>query len=355
MADRIKAKAALDAVINKSRIHLYKPIQIAEILYRDRVIKDVNLLNLDDYKNRSKHWRDNICTILLGRTCTSSAKFQDALFDETEIPPVLIDILGKENRRTNGGVEAYIYSRFTNKYNQLAKALNFCLNTTKENFNVKQFIESFWQEPGLKRSLDKIYEIIVYALFSTLIDILNLQVEISVSKDHFNILDEFTDFAQMVMCLDFSKPSYIQDAKVYRIGVTNAADRGLDMYANWGPAIQIKHLSLDVELAKNIINSVSSDKVVIVCKDAERDVIVSLLTQIGWRNHIQSIITENNLINWYEKALRGKYADKIGDELIIRLCNEISREFPPVDNIPEIIKDRRYENVLKDDFWKVIE
>lgn len=160
----------------------------------------------------------------------------------------------------------------------------------------------------------------VYALFSTLVDALNLQVEISMDESNFNILAEFSDFAKMVMCLDFSNPSYIQDAKVYRVGVTNAADRGLDMYSNWGPAIQIKHLSLDVELAKNIVESISSDKVVIVCKDAERDVIVSLLTQIGWRNHIQSIVTESNLICWYEKALRGKYAEQIGDELIIRLC-----------------------------------
>ena len=35
MPNRVQAKAALDAVIKKSRVHLYKPIQIAEILYRD--------------------------------------------------------------------------------------------------------------------------------------------------------------------------------------------------------------------------------------------------------------------------------------------------------------------------------
>lgn len=37
----------------------------------------------------------------------------------------------------------------------------------------------FWAEAGLKRSIDKVYEIIVYALFSTLIDTLELKVEIS--------------------------------------------------------------------------------------------------------------------------------------------------------------------------------
>lgn len=350
MPDRIQAKAALDAVIRKSRIHLYKPIQIAEILYRDRVFHDINLLQLEDYRSKSRHWRDDVCRVLLGRVCTSSAKFQDDLFNETAIPPVLINELGKENRRTNGGVEAYIYSRFTNKHDQMAAALNYCLNSKKETFQVKKFIDSFWNEPGLKRSLDKIYEIVVYALFSTLVDALGLKVEISVDESKFDILEEFSDFAQKVMCLDFSNPSYIQDAKVYRVGVTNAADRGLDMYSNWGPAIQIKHLSLDVELAKSIVDSVSTDKVIIVCKDAERDVILSLLTQIGWCNHIQSIVTENNLIDWYEKALRGKYAEQLGNEIIIRLCGEIAEEFPSVDTIPDIIKDRHYEKVKTDDF-----
>lgn len=74
------------------------------------------------------------------------------------------------------------------------------------------------------------------------------------------------------------------------------------MYSNWEPAIQIKHLSLDISLAESIVNGVSSDRIVIVCKDAEKDVIVSLLSQIGWRSHIQSIVTENDLIKWYEKS-----------------------------------------------------
>ncbi|UKI45865.1 MAG: HaeII family restriction endonuclease [Phocaeicola vulgatus] len=72
------------------------------------------------------------------------------------------------------------------------------------------------------------------------------------------------------------------------------------MYSNWEAAIQIKHLSLDISLAESIVNGVSSDRIVIVCKDAEKDVIVSLLSQIGWRSHIQSIVTENDLIKWYE-------------------------------------------------------
>ena len=46
---------------------------------------------------------------------------------------------------------------------------------------------------------------------------------------------------------------------------------------------------------------------------------------------------------------------QIGDELIIRLCGEIAEEFPSVDTIPDIIKNRHYEKVETDDFWKVVE
>lgn len=72
-------------------------------------------------------------------------------------------------------------------------------------------------------------------------------------------------------------------------------------------------MSLDVELAKDIVDSVSSDSVVIVCKDAEL----------------------------------------LGDDLICRLCGEIAQEFPSVNAIPEIIGNRHYENVVFDKFWTI--
>ena len=351
MLTKIDAKNALDKIISKSRVHFYKPIQIAEILYKIRTEKNINPLNLESYRNESKHWRDEITIQLLGRKCTSSARFQDDLFNENAIPPQILKILSDENIKNFGAVEAYIYKKFTGKHNQLANALNYCKNSTKENFSVEKFINLFWNEPGLRRSIDKIYEIIVYALFSVLTEILQIKIEISIAEKNFEVLNEFEDFSKKVMNLDIENPVYIQDAKIFRVGVTNAADRGLDMYSNFGVAIQIKHLSLDENLAEDIVGNVSSDRIIIVCKDAEQKIILSLLNQIGWRSKIQSIVTEKNLIDWYEKALRGKFSKIIGDKLLENLCNEIAEEFPSVAELPEILSSRHYEKIFND-FWK---
>ena len=345
MCKPLDAKKALDNLIQKSRVHLYKPIQIAEILYHARVDGNLDLLDLEQYRTISKKWRDDICIHLLGRVCTSSSKFQDNLFDDNAIPPKLLNILGQENERTKGGVEAYIYNGFASRRLQLSKALNYCLSATKETFKVKEFIDSFWNEPGLKRSIDKIYEIVVYSLFNTIVDSLELKVEVSINTEKKYLLEEFQDFTQKIMCIDTENPVFTQLAKIHRVGVTNAADRGLDMYSNWGPAIQIKHLTLDEDLASEIVSGISSDRIIIVCKDAEKRIIVSLLSQIGWKSRIQSIVTESDLIEWYHKALRGNYSDELGDKLLQTLIDEISEEFPSVSNDLSILTERHYEKL----------
>ncbi|MBQ3447016.1 MAG: HaeII family restriction endonuclease [Synergistaceae bacterium] len=309
-----EAREALDRLIRKSRIHFYKPI-------------------------------DEISSELFGRVCTSSSRFQDNLFDQNAIPPEVLQVLGSVNRETGGSIEAYIYGRFMDRHSQLRQALDYCNSSSPGTFSVKKFIDSFRNEPGLKRSLDKVYEIIVYALFSALAEAVNLRVEVSADESKSGILSEFGDFAEKVMRLTPDCLSRSEPARIYRAGTTNAADRGIDIYSSWGAVIQVKHLRLDEELAEDIAGNISSDRVIIVCRDADKGIILSLLTQIGWRSHIQSIITEDELVSWYGKALRGKYSDMTGEKLLSYLRSEIANEFPATDNIPRILKSRQYKGV----------
>jgi hypothetical protein len=346
-----QAKSALDRIIKISRIHLYKPIQIAEILHRDRVNQDIDLTDINTYRNTSKAWRNVITDRFVGRSSSSSAEYQEALFTKA-IPPQTLVILGEENRLKGGIIEAYIYRRFAERFTQLSSALQYCDCHDLTNFEIQSFIELFWNEPGLRRSIDKVYEIVVYALFSVLVEALEVTITISINEEKVGLLEEFADFAQMVIGLTPENHLLNLPAKIYRVGVTNAADRGLDMYANFGMAIQIKHLSLTPELAENIVGSVTADRIIIVCRDSEQALIVSLLNQIGWKAKIQSIITERDLKKWYEKALRGSFGADIGNRVLLTLKEQIVAEFPASDNkdFTEFYEDRNY-NLLTDDLW----
>lgn len=346
-----KAKTALDNLIRKSRIHFYKPIQIAEILYRHRIGELDDLSDVESYRSASKAWRDQISRSLLGSVCTSSSRFQDDLFHKTAIPPSVLSVLGAENNRTGGAVEAYIYGRFDHKHEQLRQILEYCEKTSPANFDVRTVINSFWREPGLKRSLDKVYEIIVYSLFTTIIDALELKVSIEIDRTKQSLLTEFEDFTAKVLCVDFSRPVYRQKARVFRVGVTNAADRGLDMYSNWGPAIQVKHLTLDESLANDIVGEIQSDRIVIVCKDAEKNVLVSVLQQIGWHSRIQSVVTEEDLQKWYERALRGAFATQMGSRLLATFAEQMQLEFPSTGTRSPAIDKRHYEKISDPD-WR---
>lgn len=348
-----EAKATVDKIIKKARVHLYKPIQIAEILYRDRVEKDIDLSDLSTYRNFSKKWRDVICLQFLGRTSTSSARYQDDVFNKNAVPPDALVALGKENRKNNGIVEAYIYRRFLERFNHLSGALDYADIHNKSTFQLTEFIDAFRNEAGLRRSIDKVYEIVVYALFSAIVESLDLTIKVSYNPAKSPILSEFQDFAEKVIQLDTETTSFETNAKIYRVGVTNAADRGLDMWANFGLAIQIKHISLSEKVASNIVNSISADRIVIVCKTAEQKIIVSLLSQIGWKSKIQAIITEDDLIVWYEKAMRGKFANELGDKILEIISSEIELEFPVTSgkDFENFYEERKY-HTLNNDFWE---
>lgn len=352
MVSPVDAQKALDALIAKARVHLYKPLQVAEILYRDRVFQDIDLANLDTYRNPSKRWRDEVCLRFLGRTSTSSARYQDDLFNKTAIPPEVLVELGKLNR-TAGDVEAYIYQRFAQRLSQVSIGIDYCHQHNQETFKLAEFLGLFWNEPGLRRSIDKIYEIVVYALFSALVRALGVRISVSMDISKSDIFYAFQDFAQTVLQLSPDKPQFEVEAEIYRVGVTNAADRGLDMWANFGLAIQVKHLSLTEELAENIVSPITSDRIILVCKDAEERVILSVLNQIGWKSRIQSIITESNLVTWYDKALRGKFAEQVGAALLDLIIQELETEFPAANkaDLESFMLGRGYQQLALER-WK---
>jgi hypothetical protein len=346
------AKSCLDKIIRKSRAHFYKPIQIAEVLYHHRTDPKFDLADVEKYTRESKKWRDEISQKLVGRISTSSMRYQDDVFGSNAVPPAAIKALVKINKTKGGIVEYYIYQKLRAKLSEIATALDYCAEKDYKKFQLDVFLGLFRQVPGLKRSIDKIYEIIVYALFVTLIDFLQIDIKIRSSAKAAAALNEFSDFAERVLGISAQKPEIILPAKIFRAGVANAADRGIDIYGNFGYVIQIKHLSLTEESARKAVEPIAADRVIIVCKKSEEKLLLSVLNQIGWKSKIQNIVTEEDLLAWYDRALRGKFGDRIGMHIIKKIQEQLVLEFPASQSqtIEKFFAERRYVS-QKDDFW----
>lgn len=343
MATLRDAKAALEKIIRKSRVHLYKPIQIAEILRRDRIDQDIDCLRLKTYRNPSKAWRDEVSRRLLNRVCTSSQKFQDNLFERNALLPKHIQLLATENRRTDGGIETYIYKEFAARQNMVQQQIAQLAAAEAATFDVDVFIGGFTASPGLRRSVDKAYEIVVYALFDTIVSAIGATVTIQADDSAAEILHEFEDFTTVVLGIDSENSSRTIRANLYRVGATNAADRGLDMWANFGPAIQVKHLSFTESMAEDIVGQVSADEIVIVCRDGEADGIERILRQLGFADRVRGVFTQSDLRRWYDKCLTGRHCEQLAEKLLENLRVEFHNEFPSCDALEDFLAERGYE------------
>ncbi len=349
------AKSRLDLLIRKSRVHLYKPIQIAEILYHHRMNPIFDILNLESYRNPSKAWRNQISRHLVGRVSTSSARFQDNVFEDNAMPPDYLAELVNENESSAspGIVEAYIYAQLGLRLGLLANVKAYLEEATPQTFELEQLIRLFQYEKGLRRSIDKCYEIVVYALFDTLVQALEAKVSLSVPDENLEILRDFEDFTTKVLGISAERREVSCLARLYRVGVTNAADRGLDMWANFGPAVQVRHVSLSGELVSGISSEVAANaKIVIVCQDAEQSLITHILSQSGFGSRIQGVITQSDLEKWYKKSFSTDYIELLGKPLLGQLIEEFDYEFPSTGaTLADFKAERGYNQLSLTGIW----
>lgn len=306
---------------------MYKPIQVAEILYRVRrgELSLDDLANRENYRNPSKRWRDEVTRRLVGRVSTSSQKFQDNLFDENAVPPRFLRQLAEINSQHGGIVERYIYQQFAGRLKIVFKVRQY-LQASREQFSIEEFLSHFGAEDALKRSVDKAYEIAVYALFNAVLEELRVSVEIAVDPTNLSQHPEFADLVNLLLGLSEETSRRSMNARLFRTGVANAADKGIDMWANFGPVVQVKHITLSADIAEDVADDTTADEIVIVCRDAEAETIERVALQLGRR--VKGIIQESHLINWYRAAFAPKYAHSLGAKVIGNLLREFDEEFP---------------------------
>ena len=126
---------------------------------------------------------------------------------------------------------------------------------------------------------------------------LKVNVTVAIQNPEQELIQDFSKIFIRCSNLHPSKTSISFPASLYRGGVTNAADRGLDMISNFGPAIQVKHLTLKEDLAEDIVEGIAAERIVVVCTQAEQNVINRIMKQVGLAEKIQGFVTLDDLNN----------------------------------------------------------
>jgi|GEM_PF-1116214 len=346
-----EAKQEIDTMINNARFRCFRPIRVAEILYHSRTEGGFDLSDPQSYRVESGRWRDEVAEDLTGKGSSSSNSYQKDFLDLISKALPALDDLNKQNP---GVVENYIYTRLKeDKWGGLIDARSYINDADVANFSLEEYM-SFTEESGLQE--DALMEIAVYALFSAVADFLKAKAKLELENPDEEVLRDFEGFVKMFLGVDPSNPSLETMVRIHRAGFgTYSSDKGVDIGTNFGTMVQVKHVSLTKGTAQKVESQTYVDRIVVVCREADRDIIDNVAKQLGY-DKIRAIVTLRNLVEWYETAF-DEYQESIGESLLENLRTEFNDEFTEgsfrIPRMEEFMDERGYGEDQLEDMWAV--
>lgn len=349
------AKDRLDRLIRNARDQSLMPITIAETLRR-LAAGEASLDEPDRIRKDSYHWCQAICERLFSKPLSLNRSYWDKLF-ASHMPAEALAALDAENRRGKGVVEAYVYARLRQTVEGLQAVRSMIVSAEPASFSLDTFLAAFENERRLRRSIDKAYEIAVHALFNAVAARVQARITVSVATTDPAILTDFRDFCRVLLGVSDTQPEITIPARLYRVGGTNSRDGGVDLWANFGPAVQVKHITLDEESAAPLADSVGADQLVVVCRDIDKAAIERIMEQTGLNGRIRGFITKTDLVRWYALAVGPRHAATMARPLLKALAAEFEAEFTLSDpsRLDSLTTERGYSEATKTRLWAICE
>jgi len=331
------AKTKLDHVINIGRVEMYKPIQIAEVLRIARTTKEIDLANVETYRTKSRRWRDEVTLALFNKRSTSSARFQDDVWNDSAVPPAAMIALDKENG-TEGLVEAYIYSFITGKNKEITAARSKVAGLKSVN-EVEDLLSDF-NAPTLTSSADRLFEILATAVFKTELN----QTAYTISIDRPRGTARGLSVDNLVDLVATNPMPLVVD----RLGHTNAADAGLDIWTNFGVAVNVKRRVLTFQLFEQIVKDTPIGSLHIVCLDIDKTAMTQL-NKLKSSGLNVSITTKDDLLGSVKTLLNKPVS---ANQFVTTLVDSFDKEFPMARTLNDFATSRGYSKIHLSGRWK---
>jgi type II restriction enzyme len=117
-----------------------------------------------------------------------------------------------------------------------------------------------------------------------------------------------------------------QGAMVFRMGVANAADAGIDMWSNFGPGFQTKHIELNGNELKEISKKFTGEKLVVVVRSVSSEVADQLVdNKIAIGSKMICVITLGDLQNLLDELIAIDFSKESEFRTIV--AAEVAMEF----------------------------
>lgn len=345
--DPERARQALDAVIDHARGQAYKAIHVAEILHRDRTEHgQFDLAVHESYRTRSKTWRDEVCERLVGATSRSNGAWQDSLFAQAPTPETLT-VLGRENRRLGGAVEAHVYRRLREVIAPVGDLAADCERTAPAEFSLLSMLDRCRMTPALQRIMARVFEISAWAVIDALVEATGVEITVAARSKRLGSLRLGALFEHWVLGRHGAERLVATPGAVQRLGVCCAGDGRVDLVSNFGFLAQVKHDRLDRALLLRIARQTPIEDATVICRDIARSYDATRLGADLRAASIRAVITERELTVWADQLASGQLGERAAQGLIRRLCEGLRREFPGVRGaaLSQFIAERGYDAV----------
>jgi hypothetical protein len=252
-------------------------------------------------------------------------RFQDDLWNASAMPPEALNALANANSKHQ--VEEYIYQHVYAKSSQMIE-IRKVLDQVQTLSDIQSIFDLF-NTPGLRSSADRLFEVFALSVLQTQIEKSDFTFTLSGNSDSVKGIT-----GKKLISIAEGQGN---DLELAKMGHTNAADAGLDIWTNFGVVVSVKNYNLDEDLFLKVLSDTPVGLLVVICETVSKNVEKELLKYSNNRPVV--LITRGEL---FEDAGTLLASSDLAKVFVNKLISFYDKEFPLTVTLENFMAKRNY-------------